>query len=296
MTGAVTAARRGLYVIACPDDQVYLDYRQSERSDEPIPVAVPVTVETAYGFDPVPPELTDAEREHVLGGQANIWTEHMDSPRTVDYFAFPASAPSPRHCGAPASAGTRSSAAAWTTIWPAWTPSESSTAARPVPCRGRPVRASWDGRRRSPSGRHSSTYSWPTSSPEPGSPQGIDDPAGGFGREEAAGHAGTACRPGRTPRPGIRFGFTFTFGRSPAGPGSLTSASLVRPELGSHAGPAHRAACGGQRGHFLPCRIQRTRRQRLLVGQVRHHSGHRQLGADEVDVLLGHALLAEVGP
>ncbi|MEV1039542.1 beta-N-acetylhexosaminidase [Streptomyces sp. NPDC050204] len=89
MTGAVTAARRGLYVIACPDDQVYLDYRQSERSDEPIPVAVPVTVETAYGFDPVPPELTDAEREHVLGGQANIWTEHMDSPRTVDYFAFP---------------------------------------------------------------------------------------------------------------------------------------------------------------------------------------------------------------
>ncbi|MGW2106633.1 beta-N-acetylhexosaminidase [Streptomyces sp. NPDC001948] len=89
MTGAVTAARRGLQVIACPDDQVYLDYRQSERSDEPIPVAVPVTVETAYGFAPVPPELTDAERAHVLGGQANIWTEHMDSPRTVDYFAFP---------------------------------------------------------------------------------------------------------------------------------------------------------------------------------------------------------------
>jgi hexosaminidase len=89
MTGAVTAARRGLYVIACPDDQVYLDYRQSDRPDEPIPVAVPVTVETAYGFDPVPPELTEAEREHVLGGQANIWTEHMDSPRTVDYFAFP---------------------------------------------------------------------------------------------------------------------------------------------------------------------------------------------------------------
>ncbi|MFB7209407.1 beta-N-acetylhexosaminidase [Streptomyces sp. NPDC056255] len=89
MTGAVTAARRGLEVIACPDDQVYLDYRQSDRPDEPIPVAVPVTVETAYGFDPVPPELTDTERAHVLGGQANIWTEHMDSPRTVDYFAFP---------------------------------------------------------------------------------------------------------------------------------------------------------------------------------------------------------------
>ncbi|MFE6667412.1 beta-N-acetylhexosaminidase [Streptomyces sp. NPDC057697] len=89
MTGAVTAARRGLSVIACPDDQVYLDYRQSERTDEPIPVSVPVTVETAYGFEPVPPGLTDEQRARVLGGQANIWTEHMDSPRTVDYFAFP---------------------------------------------------------------------------------------------------------------------------------------------------------------------------------------------------------------
>ncbi|MFJ2501950.1 beta-N-acetylhexosaminidase [Streptomyces sp. NPDC087539] len=89
MTGAVTAARRGLQVIACPDDQVYLDYRQSDRSDEPIPVSVPITVETAYGFEPVPPGLTDEQRAHVLGGQANIWTEHMDSPRTVDYFAFP---------------------------------------------------------------------------------------------------------------------------------------------------------------------------------------------------------------
>ncbi|MFB6960819.1 family 20 glycosylhydrolase [Streptomyces sp. NPDC056309] len=46
-------------------------------------------METVYGFDPVPPELTDDERAYVLGGQANIWTEHMDSPRTVDYFAFP---------------------------------------------------------------------------------------------------------------------------------------------------------------------------------------------------------------
>ncbi|WP_262928322.1 beta-N-acetylhexosaminidase [Streptomyces xanthii] len=89
MTGAVTAARRGLHVVSCPDDQVYLDYRQSEDPDEPIPVAVPITVEKAYAFDPVPAVLTPDEAAHVLGGQANIWTEHMDSPRTVDYFAFP---------------------------------------------------------------------------------------------------------------------------------------------------------------------------------------------------------------
>jgi len=89
MTGARTAARRGYDVVSCPDDQVYLDYRQSELPEEPIPFAVPVTLEDAYRFDPVPDGLTGDEARHILGGQANIWTEHMDSPRTVDYFAFP---------------------------------------------------------------------------------------------------------------------------------------------------------------------------------------------------------------
>jgi hexosaminidase len=89
MTGAVTAARRGYDVVACPDDQVYLDYRQSEGPDEPIPVSIPLTLADVYAFEPVPAVLDEAEARHVLGGQANIWTEHMDSPRTVDFFAFP---------------------------------------------------------------------------------------------------------------------------------------------------------------------------------------------------------------
>ena len=89
MTGAIAAARAGHDVVACPDDQVYLDYRQSDRSDEPIPVGTVLTIADVYRFNPVPIELTQDEAQHVLGGQANIWTEHMDSPRTVDYFAFP---------------------------------------------------------------------------------------------------------------------------------------------------------------------------------------------------------------
>jgi hexosaminidase len=87
--GAIAAARSGHDVVSCPDDSVYLDYRQSDSRDEPIPVSIVLTVRDVYGFDPVPVELTEAEARHVLGGQANIWTEHMDSPRTVDYLAFP---------------------------------------------------------------------------------------------------------------------------------------------------------------------------------------------------------------
>lgn len=87
--GAIAAARSGHDVVACPDDSVYLDYRQSDSPDEPIPVSIVLTTEDVYHFDPVPAVLTEAEAQHVLGGQANIWTEHMDSPRTVDYMAFP---------------------------------------------------------------------------------------------------------------------------------------------------------------------------------------------------------------
>ena len=89
MTGAIAAARRGYDVVACPDDRVYLDYRQSESPDEPIPVAISLSVRDVYAFDPLPPQLTEDEARYVLGGQANIWTEHADSPRTVDYLAFP---------------------------------------------------------------------------------------------------------------------------------------------------------------------------------------------------------------
>lgn len=89
MTGAITAAKRGYDVVSCPFDVVYLDYRQSTGADEPIPVAIPLTVDDVYAFEPIPAGLTEAEATHILGGQANIWTEYMDSPRTVDFFAYP---------------------------------------------------------------------------------------------------------------------------------------------------------------------------------------------------------------
>ncbi|MGJ0390417.1 beta-N-acetylhexosaminidase [Microbacterium sp. CGR1] len=87
--GAVTAARSGHDVVACPEDTVYLDYRESDLDSEPIPTGTVTTVEKAYSFDPVPAELDADEARHVLGGQANLWTEHIDSMRGLDYRAFP---------------------------------------------------------------------------------------------------------------------------------------------------------------------------------------------------------------
>ncbi len=83
------AARAGHDVVACPDVSVYLDYRQSDDPGEPTPVGTRLTLADVYGFSPVPPGLTGAEAARVLGGQANVWTEHLESARRVDYMVFP---------------------------------------------------------------------------------------------------------------------------------------------------------------------------------------------------------------
>ncbi|WP_295013015.1 beta-N-acetylhexosaminidase [uncultured Microbacterium sp.] len=88
-TGAVLAARRGSDVVMCPEDTVYLDYRQSDAPDEPIPVGVVTTVADVRAFDPIPAALEEEHRERILGGQGNLWTEHVDSARRIDYQVFP---------------------------------------------------------------------------------------------------------------------------------------------------------------------------------------------------------------
>ena len=74
------ALRRGFPVVACPDLEVYLDYRQSDSPDEPVPVGPPLTVEHAY---------TLALPDGVRGGQVNVWTEHLPTRDRVDFAVFP---------------------------------------------------------------------------------------------------------------------------------------------------------------------------------------------------------------
>ncbi len=87
--GGIAAARAGHDVVMCPESHVYLDWRQSASPDEPVPIAHARTLEDVYRFEPVPAELTPEEAAHVIGTQANIWTETMDSVRVLDYMAFP---------------------------------------------------------------------------------------------------------------------------------------------------------------------------------------------------------------
>jgi hexosaminidase len=68
-----------------PDEQAILDAADG-ASLAPLFVT---TTEEAYGFEPVPDELTPDEATHILGGQAQLWTEWMDDGRDVERAGFP---------------------------------------------------------------------------------------------------------------------------------------------------------------------------------------------------------------
>ncbi|WP_443080909.1 beta-N-acetylhexosaminidase [Streptomyces sp. PTD9-10] len=87
--GGVAAARAGHDVVMCPEQYVYLDHRQAPGEDEPVPIGFVRTLEDVYRFEPVPSQLSEAEARHVLGTQANVWTEVMEDAARVDYQTFP---------------------------------------------------------------------------------------------------------------------------------------------------------------------------------------------------------------
>lgn len=87
--GGVAAARAGHDVVMCPEQQVYLDHRQAAGDDEPVPIGYVRTLEDVYRFEPVPPALDADGARHVLGTQANVWTEAMENTARVDYQTFP---------------------------------------------------------------------------------------------------------------------------------------------------------------------------------------------------------------
>ncbi|WP_327118056.1 beta-N-acetylhexosaminidase [Streptomyces sp. NBC_01341] len=87
--GGVAAAEAGHDVVMCPEQQVYLDHRQDGGADEPMPIGFVRTLEDVYRFEPVPPGLSDEAAGHILGAQANVWTEVMQDIARVDYQVFP---------------------------------------------------------------------------------------------------------------------------------------------------------------------------------------------------------------
>jgi hexosaminidase len=88
--GGIEAARQGHDVVMAPQSHVYFDHYQSaDQSQEPLAIGGFSSLEKVYGYEPIPAELSGQEADHVLGSQAQMWTEYVPNSNHAEYMLFP---------------------------------------------------------------------------------------------------------------------------------------------------------------------------------------------------------------
>ncbi|GEO20600.1 hypothetical protein CQA01_11340 [Cyclobacterium qasimii] len=88
--GGIQAAKMGHDVIMTPNSHMYFDHSQgADKTTEPLAIGGFLNLEKVYSYYPIPGELTNEESKHVLGVQANLWTEYIPTNNKLEYFLFP---------------------------------------------------------------------------------------------------------------------------------------------------------------------------------------------------------------
>lgn len=87
--GGIKAAQMGHDVIMTPNSHCYFDYYQTkDTKDEPLGIGGYVPIEKVYSLNPTA-SLTDEQAKHILGAQANLWTEYIGTTEHVEYMVLP---------------------------------------------------------------------------------------------------------------------------------------------------------------------------------------------------------------
>lgn len=76
MKGGIAGAKAGHDVVMAPTEWTYFDY-----PDTPL--------DKVYSFEPVTAELNEAQATHVLGAQAQMWTDNHPSESQIDALVYP---------------------------------------------------------------------------------------------------------------------------------------------------------------------------------------------------------------
>ncbi|GAA5067035.1 family 20 glycosylhydrolase [Lysobacter panacisoli] len=90
--GAIEAARAGHDVVLAPAPNLYLDHLQSDAPDENPGRLDVMSLKSVYEFKVVPVQLSAEQARHVLGAQANLWTEHQRTLERMQRAMFPRAA------------------------------------------------------------------------------------------------------------------------------------------------------------------------------------------------------------
>ena len=88
--GGIKSARMGHDVVMTPGNYMYLDFYQADPKTQPYAIGGYTPIKKVYSYDPIPADsLTAEECRHILGVQANTWTEYIQTPEHLEYMMFP---------------------------------------------------------------------------------------------------------------------------------------------------------------------------------------------------------------
>ncbi len=88
--GGIAAAQQGHDVIMTPGSGgLYFDHAQSKSPQEPLSIGGNAPLSKTYAYDPVPATLTPDQQKHIIGVQANLWTEYIATPAKAEFMLLP---------------------------------------------------------------------------------------------------------------------------------------------------------------------------------------------------------------
>jgi hexosaminidase len=89
--GGIEAASQNHDVVMTPTTYVYFDYAEV-KNDDSLTIGGFLPLDKVYSYNPASSLFTEAAAKHVLGAQANIWTEYIATPLKLEYMLFPRTA------------------------------------------------------------------------------------------------------------------------------------------------------------------------------------------------------------
>jgi hexosaminidase len=89
---ARAAALSGADTVLAPAPPMYFDNRQSSLANEPPGRFSVNSLKDVYAFEPHDAQMTEIQQRHILGLQADLWTEHIQSEHRVEWMALPRAA------------------------------------------------------------------------------------------------------------------------------------------------------------------------------------------------------------
>ncbi len=88
--GGIASARMNHDVIMTPGTYCYFDHYQADPETQPLAIGGYLPLSKVYSYNPTPTDsLTPEQCKHIIGVQANTWSEFIPTTSHLEYMMFP---------------------------------------------------------------------------------------------------------------------------------------------------------------------------------------------------------------